>query len=601
MGRKYSDNALTPLSGSISSGATTLAVGAGKGDLYPVIVGHGTPGSTPDYFVITMENAAGTREKIRVEQRAVGVDTLGSAGFPLVRGYDGTTPAAWNAGDLVDLRMERSGVQDVEDKTQAANRAFGIRGPGTSGLNFGYYGGTLLPDGVLTNIPDGAVALTASQTNFVERTYAGVVSANVTAFSADKIPLYTVTTDSSGITAFTDQRAEFHFAGRLSKSVAGAADVALSRAEAANEILELTGVLTGNINLILPALKREWIVKNNTSGAFSLTVKTAAGTGIAVLQGKTTLLYGDGTNIVDAITFLSSLSVGLLNGAAVITSHPMELRLSLVTGVPVAITDQTAKATVFLTPYKGGNIDLHDGVSAWTTLNSAEVSVAVPATTGTPFDIWARNVAGVVTLDTTNWTNDTTRATALAYQNGILVKSGDSTRRYLGTGRTTGVAGQTEDSVAKRFLWNYYNRVVKKMKVTEGTASWRYENVAYRQANANAANQLDMVIGVSEDAVTARVVCPANTSASVSTCQTQVGIGVDSTTVDSSDVAPYTNSDVGQPRLTMAFYAGLPGIGRHFLAWLEASETTGAGNVNFYSASGAAHAMKSGISGELLG
>src|SRR5258708_1611360 len=100
MGRKYSDNALTTLASSLAIGGTTLAVGAGKGDLYPAIVGHGTPGSTPDFFVITMENAAGTREKIRVEQRAGGVDTLGSAGFPLVRGYDGTTPAALSAGDL---------------------------------------------------------------------------------------------------------------------------------------------------------------------------------------------------------------------------------------------------------------------------------------------------------------------------------------------------------------------------------------------------------------------------------------------------------------------------------------------------------------------
>lgn len=301
MGRKYTDNAVTPLATSIGIGATTLAVGAGKGDLFPAVVGHGTPGSTPDFFVITMENAAGTREKIRVEQRAGGIDTLGSAGFPLVRGYDGTTPAAWNAGDLVDLRTEKSGMQDIDDKAQGANRAFGIRGPGTSGLNFGYYGGTVLNDGALTNIADGAVALTASQTNFVERTPAGAVSANTTAFSADKIPLYTVTTDGSGITAFTDQRAEFHFAGRLSKSVAGAADVTLSRAEAANEILELTGVLTGSINLILPTIKRDWIIFNNTTGAFNLTVKTAAGTGRIIPQGSKDIIYGDGANIVSVL------------------------------------------------------------------------------------------------------------------------------------------------------------------------------------------------------------------------------------------------------------------------------------------------------------
>src|SRR5882672_7191147 len=116
MGRKYTDNALTTLAGAINAGSTTLTVATGKGGNFPAVVGHGAPGATPDYFVITMENAGGAREKIRVENRAGGSDVLGSAGFPLVRGYDGTVAQAWNPGDSVDLRLDRSGEQDIEDK-----------------------------------------------------------------------------------------------------------------------------------------------------------------------------------------------------------------------------------------------------------------------------------------------------------------------------------------------------------------------------------------------------------------------------------------------------------------------------------------------------
>lgn len=105
MGIKFKDNSLTTLSGSISNVAATLTVAAGKGDNFPAVVGAGAPGAAPDYFVITMENAAGVRELIRVENRTAGSDVLGSGGYPLVRGYLGTAAVAWTAGDSVDLRL----------------------------------------------------------------------------------------------------------------------------------------------------------------------------------------------------------------------------------------------------------------------------------------------------------------------------------------------------------------------------------------------------------------------------------------------------------------------------------------------------------------
>lgn len=85
---------------------------------------------------------------------------------------------------------------------------------------------------------------------------------------------------------------------RLAKSVAGAADVTLTAAEAFNTILEFTGVLTGNINVIVPTTVRQWTIFNATTGAFTLTVKTAAGTGTTVGSGKRCILYSDGTNVV---------------------------------------------------------------------------------------------------------------------------------------------------------------------------------------------------------------------------------------------------------------------------------------------------------------
>lgn len=109
----------------------------------------------------------------------------------------------------------------------------------------------------------------------------------------------TATTDGSGVTSVTNDRRLFQTFGRTSKSVAGAADVTLTTAEARNRTLEFTGVLTGNINVIVPLFDgAEWIAVNSTTGAFSLTVKGGTGTGIVVATAKTATLRGDGTNIL---------------------------------------------------------------------------------------------------------------------------------------------------------------------------------------------------------------------------------------------------------------------------------------------------------------
>ena len=85
---------------------------------------------------------------------------------------------------------------------------FGRRQALCSGLNWFYYGGVLLADGVTTTVANNAAALvlTASATNYIEATTAGVVSANTVGFTAGRIPLYTVVTGASSVTSYTDQR-----------------------------------------------------------------------------------------------------------------------------------------------------------------------------------------------------------------------------------------------------------------------------------------------------------------------------------------------------------------------------------------------------------
>src|SRR5690242_16343087 len=77
--------------------------------------------------------------------------------------------------------------------------------------------------------------------------------------------------------AFTDSDAVN--LGYLSKSVAGAANVTLTREEALTKFLKLTGALTGNISVSIPAtggFGRTYLIWNSTSGAFTLGIKVGS-------------------------------------------------------------------------------------------------------------------------------------------------------------------------------------------------------------------------------------------------------------------------------------------------------------------------------------
>ena len=84
-------------------------------------------------------------------------------------------------------------------------------------------------------------------------------------------------------------------------------------AESRAAMLSLTDsgtALTGAGSVICPALSKTYIVKNGTAQV--ITVKTAAGSGIAVPVGKTMLVYCDGTNVLEAVDHVVTLSAGTL-------------------------------------------------------------------------------------------------------------------------------------------------------------------------------------------------------------------------------------------------------------------------------------------------
>lgn len=187
-------------------------------------------------------------------------------------------------------------------------------------------------------------------------------------------------------------------------------------------------------------------------------------------------------------------------------------RLSLSSTLPVPTSDITAATTLYLLPYTDNRIWLMDSAGGWKLRNSGSTTISYSIsgfTASTLYDLWCYNNAGTPALDVTAWSNSgagtSTRATALAYKDGVAYKTGDYTRRYVGTFRTTSTTGQTEDSgwfndnvPVNRLIWNQDNRVIRPIKLHDSTAgsSHNYNTSAWRNFNANANMVVNIVSGM---------------------------------------------------------------------------------------------------------
>ena len=168
----------------------------------------------------------------------------------------------------------------------------------------------------------------------------------------------------------------------IEEAIVGSADVTFSSADVtltltdtnATQIarhlrLNLTGTSGGARNLILGSgcqIEKPYLINNGL--ADTVTVKNTTGTGIAVPAGKTMWVYNNGTNVVDAVTHLSSLTLGtalpIASGGTGTTSTTFVNLATNVTGtLPIANggTGTTSTTFVNLTTNVTGTLPVGNG------------------------------------------------------------------------------------------------------------------------------------------------------------------------------------------------------------------------------------------------
>ena len=101
----------------------------------------------------------------------------------------------------------------------------------------------------------------------------------------------------------------------LQQAIAGYSSIALNattgatltfsngiQSDGKNAVINLTGTITGNVTVTVPdGIEKTYIIKNSTTGSFTVQIKTTSGTGptFAATDKGFKLVYSNGTDVVD--------------------------------------------------------------------------------------------------------------------------------------------------------------------------------------------------------------------------------------------------------------------------------------------------------------
>jgi len=192
---------------------------------------------------------------------------------------------------------------------------------------------------------------------------------------------------------YTFNRLDAGIDGWANVNVAGSANVTLTSNNATlntddsttddevhNRTIEFFGALTGNINVFSGDVENSFTVFNNTSGSYTLTFGPTTGTGVALTQGAKTIVYSDGSTMLDVMADLgpvtsTALTVGDGAASGVLTSSgAYDLTLNTNAGTnsgDITITDAANGNIAFTTNGTGGVVFNDAAFNPETTLTDA--------------------------------------------------------------------------------------------------------------------------------------------------------------------------------------------------------------------------------------
>jgi hypothetical protein len=303
------------------------------------------------------------------------------------------------------------------------------------------------------------------------------------------------------------------------------------------------------------------------------------------VDNPTNITMNDSTSVLNmnngSITNVGSLTFfgGAVGLPGVLNSQINGFRVSISSTPGIPNDGNTSANTLYVTPYTSGLMGLYTG-TLWNLYESTvALSVTIPGTTNTVYDVYAYVSSGAITIGLLAWSGINTPPTR-GLQDGVIYTNGSALYRFLGSVMTGAVSAQIPDTAAQRFVWNWYNPIKRRCFAQDPTNSWTYGSSTIRASNANTTDgqgRLGILIGVVNQTVQATFF--QGSDPSLNNLAAFAGIGVNSTTVATAQSAVNGDTTFGGNN-TCSLITTLATAGYNALQMLEWVGPTG-NNIDF--------------------
>lgn len=171
---------------------------------------------------------------------------------------------------------------------------------------------------------------------------------------------------------------------------------------ARNLRLNLTGTSGGAQNLIVPAIEKLYLVNNGC--ADTITIKNSTGTGVAVPAGKTMFVFNTGSNVVDAISYVTALATATatITGGTIAGITQLDVAGTSAAGANLKLYEDTDNGTNFVSLKAADTI-------------ASNVTFTLPAADGTSGQAIVTDGSGTLSFGTAGISTGKAIAMALVF------------------------------------------------------------------------------------------------------------------------------------------------------------------------------------------